>query len=610
MAVGRKNELYRLFRECAQVVSPPPDLTVSQWADLYRRLSPESSAEPGQWRTDRAPYQREIMDAINDPAVETVVVMTSSQVGKTEILLNIIGYYIDYDPAPIMVIQPTLEMAKAFSKDRLSPMIRDTPALRGKVKDARARDSDNTVLHKKFPGGHITIVGANSPASLASRPIRILLADEVDRYPVSAGTEGDPLILAEKRTTTFWNRKKVYVSTPTIKGISRIEAAFLSSSQEEWCLPCPSCGKYQPLTWAQMRFEDVTHECIYCGARHGEFEWKAGQGKWVAKEKNFRIRGFHLNELASPWKRWEKIIEEFQEANKEKERGNIELLKAWINTTLGETWEEQGDGIETNDLFKRRENYGCEVPEGVLVLTAGVDVQDDRLEVEVVGWGKDKESWGIEYRAIYGDPGQQAVWQQLDDYLNRTWKYEDGMAISIACACIDSGGHFTQQVYDFCKPREHRRIFAIKGQGGPGFPLVGRATRTNRKRVALFPVGVDTGKELILSRLKIEEEGPGYCHFPREPERGYDQAYFDGLTSEKRVLRYHKGRPRFEWIKRPGTRNEPLDCRNYATAALEILNPNLETLAQIPKKDYYKQNAPMTGAPRLRRRILSRGISV
>ncbi|WP_075858050.1 phage terminase large subunit family protein [Carboxydothermus pertinax] len=607
MAVSRnKNELYRLFRECAKVVSPPPDLTVSQWADLYRRLSPESSAEPGQWRTDRAPYQREIMDAVNDPLVETVVVMTSAQVGKTEILLNIIGYHIDYDPAPIMVILPTLVMAQSFSKDRLAPMLRDSPALQGKVADARSRDSGNTVLHKTFPGGHITIVGANSPSSLASRPIRILLADEVDRFPASAGTEGDPLTLAEKRTTTFWNRKKVYVSTPTIKGVSRIEAAFLGSSQEEWCLPCPTCGEYQPLTWAQIRFEDATMECIKCGARHGEFEWKAGQGKWIAKEHNPRIRGFHLNELASPWKRWTKIIEEFLEAK----RGGPEQLKAWVNTTLGETWEEEGEGVETHDLMKRRETYDCEVPEGVLLLTAGVDVQDDRLEVEVVGWGVGKESWGIEYRAIYGDPGQQAVWQQLDEFLNRTWKYVDGTAIGIACACIDSGGHFTQQVYDFCKPREHRRIFAIKGQGGAGLPLVGRATRNNRKRVLLFPVGVDTGKELIMSRLKVEEEGPGYCHFPREPEKGYDQAYFDGLTSEKRVLRYHKGRPRFEWIKRPGTRNEPLDCRNYATAALEILNPNLEALAKAPKKDYYKQNAPMTGAPSRRRRILSRGISV
>lgn len=601
----RRNDTAGLFRELARVVAPPPDLTVSQWADLYRRLSSESSAEPGQWRTDRAPYQREIMDAINDPAVETVVVMTSAQVGKTEILLNIIGYHIDYDPAPIMVMQPTLQMGQAFSKDRLAPMLRDSPALHGKVADARSRDSGNTVLHKTFPGGHITIVGANSPSSLASRPIRILLADEIDRFPSSAGAEGDPLTLAEKRTTTFWNRKMVYVSTPTIKGVSRIEKAFLGSSQEEWCLPCPTCATYQPLTWAQIRFEDVTMECIECGARHGEFEWKAGQGKWVPKAENNGVRGFHLNELVSPWKRWFKIIEEFLKAK----RGGPDMLKAWVNTTLGETWEEQGDGVESDDLMKRRETYDCEVPEGVLILTAGVDVQDDRLEIEVVGWGVGKESWGIQYHRIYGDPGQPAVWGQLDEFLSRTWKYEDGTTIGIACACIDSGGHFTQQVYDFCKPREHRRIFAIKGRGGEGIPLIGQASRTNRKRVALFPVGVDTGKELILSRLKVEYEGPGYCHFPREQEKGYDETYFQGLTSEQRVLRMHKGRPRHEWVKRPGTRNEPIDCRNYATAALEILSPNLEALAKLPRQDYFKQHAPMTGAPR-KRRLISRGVTI
>jgi phage terminase large subunit GpA-like protein len=609
MAAKRKiNDTESLFRDIAHVVAPPPELTVSEWADLYRRLSSESSAEPGQWRTDRAPYQREIMDAVNDPAVETVVVMTSAQVGKTEILLNIIGYHIDYDPAPIMVMQPTLQMAQAFSKDRLAPMLRDSPALQGKVADARSRDSGNTMLHKTFPGGHITMVGANSPSGLASRPIRILLADEVDRFPASAGAEGDPLTLAEKRTTTFWNRKKIYVSTPTIKGTSRIEAAFLNSTQEEWCLPCPSCGTHQPLTWAQIRFEDVTMECIHCNARHGEFEWKAGQGKWIAKEQNMKVRGFHLNELASPWKRWSTIIEEFKEAKK----GGPERLKAWVNTTLGETWEEQGDGIESDQLSNRRERYNCEVPDGVLLLTAGVDVQDDRLEIEVVGWGVGKESWGIEYRAIYGDPGQPAVWQQLDEYLSRTWKYADGVGIGIACTCIDSGGHFTTEVYDFCKPREHRRIFAIKGQGGEGLPIVSRASRTNRKRVPLFTIGVDTGKEQILSRLKVPFPGEaGYCHFPIEPEKGYDQRYFNGLTSEKRVIRYHKGRPRFEWVKRPGTRNEPLDCRNYATAALEILNPNLELLAKSQRRDYFKQNVPMTGAPKSRRRrLISRGVSL
>ena len=254
----------RLFKKIATILSPPPVLTVSQWADEYRRLSPEASAEPGRWNTDRAPYQRAIMDAVNDARCEDIIIMSSAQVGKTELILNIIGYYIDYDPSPILVLQPTLEMAQTFSKDRLAPMLRDTPALKGKVKDARSRDSGNTILHKTFPGGHITMVGANSAAGLASRPIKVVLMDEVDRYPASAGTEGDPIKLAEKRTTTFWNRKKIKVSTPTIKGRSPIEKEFLTSSMEEWNVPCPCCGKYQPYEWGRIHFSDVTMECKYC----------------------------------------------------------------------------------------------------------------------------------------------------------------------------------------------------------------------------------------------------------------------------------------------------------------------------------------------------------
>lgn len=262
----------RLFQGIAKILSPPPELTVSEWADSFRRLSQEASAEPGQWNTNRAPYQREIMDAVNDAGVEEIIIMSSAQVGKTELILNIIGYYIDYDPSPILCLQPTLEMAQTFSKDRLAPMFRDTPVLRGKVKSVRTRDSGNTILHKVFPGGHITMAGANSAAGLASRPIKVVLMDEIDRYPASAGTEGNPIKLAEKRTTTFWNRKKIKVSTPTIKGRSQIEKEYLSSSKEEWCVPCPCCGKDQPYEWGRIRFSDVTMECKFCGEYFGEME--------------------------------------------------------------------------------------------------------------------------------------------------------------------------------------------------------------------------------------------------------------------------------------------------------------------------------------------------
>lgn len=589
-----------LFQKIIKTLAPPPKLTVSDWADRYRKLSREASAEPGQWRTSRAEYQRGIMDAINEAQTNTVVVMSSAQVGKTELILNIIGYYVDYDPSPIMIVQPTLDMAETFSKDRLAPMIRDTEVLAEKIGDAKRKNSDNTVLHKTFPGGHVTMVGANSPSSLASRPIRILLADEVDRFPMSAGTEGDPLSLAIKRTNTFWNRKKVFVSTPTNKSTSRIEKEYLESTKEEWCVKCPSCGTYQPYKWANIKFEDVTMECEFCHERFDEFTWKKQPGQWIAENENHGKRGFHLNELASPWKRWDEIIDDFRKAKK-----SPELLKVWVNTALGESWEEPTE-TDSDEIKKRRERYNAKLPDGVLLLTAGVDTQDDRLECEVVGWGHGKESWGIEYKIFYGDPSQDDVWNQLDNYLNTVFTFEDNSGLNISATCIDSGGHHTTEVYRFVKPREHRRIFAIKGKGGDGIPFIGRVTRNNRERAALFTLGVDQGKQLIISRLKIEFEGEGYCHFPINSECGYDESYFEGLTSESRVVKYYKGRPKVTWMKKPGVRNEPFDCRNYATAAMEILNPDFEFLERNIAKGVptYTQKKPR----RRRANIISKGL--
>lgn len=600
---------YNLFKSISTILKPPPKLKVSEWADRYRILSPEASAEHGKWRTDRAPYQKEIMDAINDADTEKVVIMSSAQVGKTELLLNIMGYYIDYDPSPMIFMMPTLGLAEDFSKDRLAPMFRDTTVIRDKIAQAKSRNSSNTLLRKDFPGGQISLVGANSPSSLSSRPVRIMLADEVDRFPESAGTEGDPIALAEKRTNNFWNRKKVFVSTPTIKGLSRIELEYENSTKEEWHLPCPVCAAFQPLKWDKIRFEDITMECEHCGERSSEVEWKSNNGTWMAREES-KVRGFHLNELASPWKKWKDIISEFLKAKESPEQ-----LKVWVNTSLGESWEEPSE-TDADEIMKRRERYYAEVPDKVLVLTAGVDTQDNRLEIEVVGWGLGKESWGIEYQTFYGDPSQNAVWEQLDNYLKKGFEYENGQKIYIASTCIDSGGHYTDEVYKFTGPRENRRIFAIKGRGGAGVPFIsGNAPRNNRHNAALFTIGVDQGKQNIITRLKIDFEGkPGYCHFPVNKEKGYDEYYFDGLTSESRKIKFVKGRPKVEWIVRSGSRNEPFDIRNYATAALEILNPDLEMLAKENKtSNIYIQKSAMseTGKPvrpRRRRRIISKGI--
>lgn len=579
-----------LFSKIFKVLEPPPDLTLSEWADKYRRLSAESGSKGGRWDTDKAPWQREIMDAITDISVEKVVVMSAAQMGKTDaFLLNAIGYYMHYDPCTIMCMQPTLSMAETMSKDRLMPMVRDTPVLKDKINE-KSRTSGNTIFKKSFPGGRLTMTGANSATELRSRPIRVLLADEIDAYPATAGTEGDPLLLAEKRLTTYWNRKQVNTSTPTIRGISRIEVEYNRSTMEEWNVPCPSCGEYQPLLWGRVNYEvdenneaaNISYTCNVCGAVHTEIEWKEhfGKGKYVAKYPKRKARGFHFNSLASTFFGWEKTINSFINANAESKKGNVELLKSWVNTELGETWEEDGETIDESELFKRRERYHCEVPEEVIVLTAGIDTQDDRFEVEVVGWGEGHESYGIIYKIIYGDLKQPEVWQRLDEFLLQTFTKADGTQLRIICACMDSGGHFANEVYRFCRLRTTRRVIAVRGMGGADRPYIPRPTKNNREQTYLFSLGVDTGKSLLLQRLRIEDEGPGYCHFPKDEKgyiRGYDKDYFKGLASEKQVLRYVKGRPHFVWEKvDKAARNEPLDCRNYAQAAIEITGITLK----------------------------------
>lgn len=570
-----------IYRRIFSKLKPPPEMKMSDWADQYRRLSQGASAEPGRWRTEKVPHQKEIMDTIADVKVKKVVVMSSAQIGKTEgAVLNTIGYYMHYDPAPVLIMQPTIQMAEAFSKDRLSKMLQDTPVLSGLVND-KGRNTGNTILQKNFPGGHITMVGANSPSSLASRPIQILLADEVDRYPATAGKEGDPLFLASERLTTFWNSKEVYVSTPTIKDASRIEIEYQHSSQGEWNVPCPECGELQPLEWSGVVFDrdnldSIQYACAKCGCISPEAAWKKHfkEGRYIHADPENPVKGFHLNALGSTLAQWKDIAEKFILANEEKKKGNIEPLKSWTNTKMGQTWEEEGTQVDDEELLKRRERYNCEVPPEVLYLTAGVDTQDDRFEIEVVGWGAEYESWGIQYSVLYGDTSnlQHQVWADLDAFLAQTFQKPDGTRMKIICTCVDSGGHRTNQVYKFCKARFNRRIFAIKGSNDSAAAYIQKPTKSNREQAYLFTLGVDTGKSLLLQRLQVEEEGPGYCHFPKEENKGYGESYFIGLTAEKQVLVYKKGRPFFEWRIKDAAhkRNEALDCRNYASAAIEI----------------------------------------
>lgn len=608
---------------------PPPRLSVSEWADRNRRLSPEASAEPGQWITARAEYQRGILDAFSDSTVDTVVVMSSAQVGKTEIINNVVGYHIDQEPAPMLVIQPTLTIAEAWSKDRLSPMIRDTPCLAGLVKDARSRDSGNTILQKIFPGGHITMAGANSPASLASRPVRIVLDDEVDRYPASAGSEGDPVSLGKKRSTTFWNRKLGLFSTPTVKGASRIEAAYEASDQRRYFVPCPDCGVFQTLRWSQVKWDrgpDGAHlpdtaqyECEGCHSRWGDAKrWAAIRwGEWRATKPFRGTAGFHLNEIYSPWVELEAMVTEFLEARPFPDR-----YRVWVNTALGEVWEDRTAKVEITGLSARRELYGPKLPHGVAVLVAGVDVQDDRLELEIVGFGRNEESWGIEDRVIRGNPATGEIWRLLDEQLLLPREREDGIKLRPAASCVDSGGHHTAAVYAFCKPRKLRRVWAIKGVGGTGHPIwPKRPSKGNRERVDLYLVGVDAAKDMLAGRLAIEmpEDGiapPGYCHFPD----AYDDEFFRQLMAEHAVTRYQQGQPRRIWVKKAAhLKNEALDRRVYAIAALHGLfamglslereADRLDALAkraQSPDRD----PPPTPSSPARGRRMLSPGISV
>lgn len=604
----RMRAVDRTFAKAFANYKPPENLTVSQWAEQYRVLSRESSAEAGPWNNERTPYLVDVMDAFTDPAVRRITMVASSQVGKSELELNIIGYIIDQDPGSILYVQPNLDDAKKFSKLRIAPMLRDSPRLRKKVSDIKSRDSGNTTLQKSFPGGMLTIVGSNSASALASTPARYIIGDERDRWALSAGTEGDPWKLAEARTTTYYNAKLVDVSTPTIKGASPIAASFDEGTQERWCRLCPHCGEWHDIDFNDIKFQfdtikagrktdylvqSVSWCCPSCGCLSSEDTMRKQPAKWIAGNPAALAKGhrsFWLNAFSSPWTAWSKIVYEFLVARKDPQK-----LKVVYNTKLGLLWEDRGD-LEDEDTFMgRREEYGTrddgtpvELPDGVLVLTCGVDTQDDRLEYEVVGWGHFFESWGIKKGIIMGDPNDDTTWERLDEVIDRTYRFANGRGLMISMTCVDSGGHKTQSVYRHCRDRLQKRVFAIKGQGGEGVPFTKPPSKVKivvgGKAIGqtwLYSIGVDAGKaEIIQGALRVQEPGPKYCHFPKGTERGYDLAFFNGLLSERLVMKSDKGRTRWAWEKIPGhERNEALDCRNYALAALRIIDPDMDAVA-------------------------------
>lgn len=630
----RQDQLTSLNRTVKKAVAnfkPPEDLSVMEWSDKYRQLSPENSAEPGRWRTSRTPYLEEPMNAFTDPKVHNIVVVASSQVGKTEMLLNMLGYEIDIDPGPAMWVTPTTENAEDFSKRRIAPMIRDTKPLKRKVTGSSAgRKASNAILKKKYPGGMLTLTGSNSPANLASVPARYVFGDEIDRWARDAGGEGDPWSLLEARTATFYNRKMVEVSTPTVKGRSRIAQAFNLGTREYWCVRCPHCGEWVFVEFDNIRFEhekiqvenggdvqyrvhDIAFCCPKCGCLSDEQTIRHAPHAWVAENPDAYengTRSFWINAFSSPWMSWEHIILRFLEAAG---NGDPQKLQTVFNTLLGKLWEDRGDLASDDEMLDSREHYGAELPDGVLALTMGVDTQDNRLEYEVVGYGRFNETWGIQKGVIMGSPGvpdlpgKQSVWTRLDRLIDKDWTFANGKSLRISVTFVDSGGHYTQDVYEQCARRLNKRVFAIKGKGGEGIPFTKAPTKVDIVREGravgkawLYTIGVDAGKERIMKALRIREAGPGYCHFPDNADRGYDGQYFNGLLSEKLT---QKG-TRWVWEKLPGhERNEPFDCRNYANAAEQLLNPNFDQIENDLRNDSTGKPVP---AVKTRRRIIKK----
>jgi phage terminase large subunit GpA-like protein len=610
---------------CWKHFEPPPDLSVSEWAIRNRVMPKGTTPRPGPFRPEK--FQVEMMDAVLDPNVHEIVVMKPTQVGYSDAVLNnICGYYVDCDPKPIMMVQPTIDNAKDYGKKRITPMIQACPALRARIKDATSRRAGNTLSLKEFPGGFLKLTGANSGAGLRSDPVPIVLLDEIDGYPLDVEGEGDPLAIATRRTDAFTDFKIVKGSTPAKpKGISPIEREFERSDKRRFHVPCPLCQYKQVLWWrdpatkqyrlyyeseviagqVKVRRDSVAFVCAKCNGKIPERfkQQMLNAGEWIAEFPDRPVVGFHLNALYSPWRdNWVALAEEWAEANHEK---NPEKLKAFVNLRLGETWEEQGDSIEAVTLKSRLEKYDAEIPVGVGLLTASVDVQTDRLEAVVKGWGAGEESWLVAYQQIFGDPGTADVWNELDTFLLSTWETAGGQKAKVSSVMIDSGGQHTDSVYRFVAARQARRIFALKGSSEAGKEIVGKFSVNNRYRVKLFTVGTDTAKDRIFARLKIPAPGPGFIHLPDFIE----DEYLQQLTAEKAVRRYKRGRGTVREYIKTRARNEALDLEVYALAALYVLGQatirKLGELAEALKKPPEKPpdnsgggSAPAGGIPR------------
>lgn len=590
---------------------PPPEMTISQWAEKNRILSGSASSEPGRWNNARTPYLVEIMDELSpqSPASD-VVIMKGSQVGGTEVLINAAFYYIKHCPSPIGIFQTTEQTTKRFLKQRVIPAI----SAMG-MEDLFYGDE---MYHKEFPGGSLIAGWSNSPSNLRSAPIRVVLCDEISEWAKDCGGQGDPCELIKRRTTNFPRKKRFWNSTPGIDGECRVTEKFRIGDQRHYQVPCPHCGALHKWEWGNVVWDrdsegnhlphTVRMKCPHCGEEYGE-HYKTelmAQGQWVPENKNGAYPSFHLCALYSPlgWYSWENAVTDFLEA-----QGDVNKMKSFVNNVLGEAWNiDGGMQVDQFGLMERCEDYGAEVPDGALVLTAGVDTQDDRLEVEVVGWGAGLESWGITNKILVGDPSQPAVWEMLDNVLKAGYENANGERMYVAATLVDAGGHHTDDVYRFTASREWRNVFACQGRAGIGRPIASRPRKTDKSNAvgaSVVTVGVDTAKDQLFDWLTKEKVCPGYCHFPRNKE--YDSEFFAQITAEKRVKHYVRGA--LVWgYKKTRPRNEAIDKRNYARAALDTLGLDLNKMAENGYK--FLRNVSEPVVRNSGRRILSGGVSV
>lgn len=586
--------------------TPPPSLTNTAWAESHRVLSAKDSSEPGPYRITRTPYALEPQDALSPASrIEEVVLMWGAQTSKTTIGGNWIGASIDMMPGPIMIVQPTLDLAKRYSRQRLVPLIDESERLRSKIADNRSRDDSNTILLKEYPGGFIAITGANSAAGLRSIPIRDIFFDEIDAYPFDVDGEGDPIDLAQARQSTFPRRKRLKTSTPTIKGASRIESAFHATDRRYYHIACPHCGELQRLEWgaktaygikwrkdaAGNPLPDTVHYvckhngCIIEEHHKSEFlrcQQLGGQARWIPEnpDANPRRRGYHLSSLYSPlgFLSWRELVEEWIAAIAAQRTGDSEKLKTFTNTRLAETWEEQGQGADSKSLGARAEDYELGiVPRAGLMLTMGVDTQPDRLEARVWAFGRGEESWLVGRHILYGDPNldegtEGSPWTRLTEIRRTPVLNAVGAQMLIEATCVDSGGHNTHAVYAYCRAHSHANVLAVKGASQYGRPVIGRPSaidinwrgKTIARGVKVWQIGTDTAKHLLHGRMRIGQVGPGYVHVPKALASTDE---FEQMTAARLMPATVNGKAVMRWITPAGQREEGGDCMVYAYAA-------------------------------------------